>query len=369
MKVIWVVFLLAFLISGCSGQRPEPSAVNTPVSLSAPDNSHSTPTPEPDVLITGTTVSPAPDNSRVTPSSQPAFPKFENIPTPVPQGTEKTSSLPAAAGDLTFPIRAAFYYPWFPQSWKQSNMDPFTHYHPLLGFYSEDDAQVIQQHIVAMKYGKIQVGISSWWGQGHYTDGRVPALLKAGLEANFYWALYIENEGIGDPSPDAIRSDLEYIRDHYASSPAYLKIGGRFVVFVYAQPADACGMADRWKQGNTVGAYVVLKVFSGYQKCSSQPESWHQYAPAGAEKQQGVNSYTISPGFWKATEEQSRLDRDVARWSKSIQAMISSKANFQLITTFNEWGEGTAVESAQEWASPSGYGAYLDALHNDGVMP
>jgi hypothetical protein len=38
------------------------------------------------------------------------------------------------------------------------------------------------------------------------------------------------------------------------------------------------------------------------------------------------------------------------------------------VTTFNEWGEGTAVESATEWASPSGYGAYLDALHNDGAV-
>jgi hypothetical protein len=39
---------------------------------------------------------------------------------------------------------------------------------------------------------------------------------------------------------------------------------------------------------------------------------------------------------------------------------------FQLVTTFNEWGEGTSVESAKEWETSSGYGAYLDALHNNG---
>jgi hypothetical protein len=49
--------------------------------------------------------------------------------------------------------------------------------------------------------------------------------------------------------------------------------------------------------------------------------------------------------------------------------MIASNAPFQLITTMNEWGEGTSVESAQEWASTSGYGAYLDALHNNGNAP
>lgn len=35
----------------------------------------------------------------------------------------------------------------------------------------------------------------------------------------------------------------------------------------------------------------------------------------------------------------------------------------QLVTTFNEFGEGTAVESSREWATRSGYGAYLDVLH------
>ena len=39
---------------------------------------------------------------------------------------------------------------------------------------------------------------------------------------------------------------------------------------------------------------------------------------------------------------------------------------WHLVLTFNEWGEGTSVESAREWATPSGYGAYLDALHNAG---
>lgn len=36
--------------------------------------------------------------------------------------------------------------------------------------------------------------------------------------------------------------------------------------------------------------------------------------------------------------------------------MAASKAQFQLVTTFNERGEGTAVEPATEWASVSGFG-------------
>jgi hypothetical protein len=49
--------------------------------------------------------------------------------------------------------------------------------------------------------------------------------------------------------------------------------------------------------------------------------------------------------------------------------MVASKEPWQLVTTFNEWTEGTAIESAQEWASPSGYGTYLDALHSALTAP
>ncbi len=140
------------------------------------------------------------------------------------------------------------------------------------------------------------------------------------------------------------------------------------MVFVYADANDACGMADRWKQGNIVGAYVVLKVFSGYLNCASQPDDWHQYSPAVAEDHQGAHSFSISPGFWKVGET-ARLSRDVTRWAQNVKDMIASGSRWQLVTTFSEWGEGTAVEPATEWASASAYGQYLDVLHYNGNMP
>src|SRR5512142_2049205 len=127
-------------------------------------------------------------------------------------------------------------------------------------------------------------------------------------------------------------------------------------------------MVDRWKQGNTVGAYVVLKVFTGYKNCASQPNNWHQYSPALAAAQEGNHSFSISPGFWLEGDSV-RLSRDVTRWQKNVREMVASGAEWQLVTTFSEWGEGTAVEPAQEWASSSGFGQYLDVLHSNGNVP
>ncbi len=265
----------------------------------------------------------------------------------------------------SFPIRAAFYYPWFPESWDQRNINPYTNYTPSLGFYDGRSQTVIQQHIAAMQYGGIQVGIASWWGQGSQTDAKIQALLQAAAGGNFRWSIYHENESLGNPTVAQLTSDLTYLRDRYGNDPSFLRINGRFVVFVYSDASDNCGMADRWKQANTIGAYVVLKVFNGYRNCASQPDSWHQYSPAVAADYQQGYSYAVAPGFWQKGLSV-RLARDLNRWNQNVKDMVASGAPWQLIATFNEWGEGTSVESAQEWASSSGYGAYLDALHNNG---
>lgn len=265
----------------------------------------------------------------------------------------------------SFPIRAAFYYPWFPEAWDQSNIYPYTNYTPQLGYYSTYDQTLLKRHIAMMQYAHVDAGIASWWGQGSHTDAKIAGLLSASRGTNFRWALYYENESVGNPSASQIRADLTFIRDHYGKDPNFLRINGKFVVFVYADMGDSCGMADRWEQANTVGAYIVLKVFTGFGSCASQPDSWHQYCPAEAEDHQSSLSYTISPGFWLMGNT-IRLGRDITRWNQNVQNMVNSGAQWQLITTFNEWGEGTAVEPAGEWASPSGYGQYLDALHNNG---
>jgi hypothetical protein len=266
-------------------------------------------------------------------------------------------------------LRAAFYYPWYPEVWRNATAPPRTVYTPSLGAYSSSDTRVIRQHIAAMQYGRIAAGIMSWWGQGTSTDNRISTILAATAGSPFRWAIYYEPESLKDPSASDLAADLAYLRNRYGRDRSYLRVDGRFVVFVYTDGADGCDMAKRWKEAQaSVNAYIVLKVFKDYRKCAAQPDAWHQYAPARPADRQGRYAYTISPGFHKFGEAP-RLSRDLDRWRKNIRDMIASGARFQLITTFNEWGEGTAVEPAAEWASPSGYGLYLDALHDNGAPP
>jgi hypothetical protein len=139
-------------------------------------------------------------------------------------------------------------------------------------------------------------------------------------------------------------------------------------VYVYGNSEDSCdSTAARWRRANTVGAYIVLKAFDGFRSCPVQPDAWHQYSAALPEYDLAPDAFMIAPGFDEWSEPAPRLMRDLARWRTDVAAMVASNARWQLVLTFNEWPEGTSVESAPEWASPSGYGVYLDVLRE--VLP
>jgi hypothetical protein len=278
-------------------------------------------------------------------------------------------------------MRLVFYYPWFPRNWTQEGPDgrpiyPYTRYHPSLDYYDSADRAIVDKHIDAMRYANIDGGIASWWGQNSEEDRNFSTLLARAEGMPFRWCIYHELESKRSLTVSDIESDLKYVGEKYAGHPNYLRADGRFVIFVYTtikEKAEGCAMASRWKQANTVNAFIVLKVFKDYGSCTDQPDCWHQYAPAKrfdiCRKGRILGktySCTISPGFWWVVEQQPQLARDLDEWRSSIRQMIASNAMFQLITTFNEHGEGTGVESCSEWGSESGYGAYLDWLHLNG---
>ena len=266
-------------------------------------------------------------------------------------------------------LRAAFYYPWYPENWAEGVRD-----RPSLGLYDSGRPGVAERHIASMLHGHIDVGIASWWGQGSRTDGRVPRLLEAAEATPFRWTVMHELEGYEDPSPDQLRSDLVHIRDRYSRHPRYLWIGGRFVVFVWGEArAEDCSMVDRWRQANAgIDAFLMMNTLPGFADCPSQPDGWFGYGPFHETLPPTDAAYTISPGYLRASDtvpcpghDPPRcLTRDLARWRRAVAAMVDAREPWHLVTTFNEWFEASGVESAVEWASPSGHGDYLDALHD-----
>ncbi len=272
---------------------------------------------------------------------------------------------PRSGFQPALPIRAAFFYPWFPGAWTQKGFYPYTNYAPSLGLYSSTDDNIIDKQLKLAARAHLQAFISSWWGQRTVTDSAFKHIL-ARSERNgspyqdMRWAIYYEQEGQGDPTVSQIVADLEYLAANYFNQPGYLRVNDRPVVFVFGDANDGCSMADRWTEARrqVLGGeiYLQFKVFPMYGTCVSEPEDWHQYSPVYGYDQQGNSSVSVSPGYWRKGDAP-RLARDPVRFESDVKKMVASGAHWQLVTTWNEWGEGTAVEPADEWGN-----RYLDIL-------
>lgn len=267
-------------------------------------------------------------------------------------------ALPAS---LLPPVRAAFMYPWFPKAWNQGGLFPFTQFTPSDGFYDSSDSLTINRQVEQATNAGLDAFIASWWGPGHHTDSAMTAIfdqLPKSPNPDFRVAIYYEQEGQSDPSAATIKEDLDYL-ELYFKQPNYLRIDDKPVVFVWADVNDRADMATRWSQAKDLfgDVYIVLKVFPGYRTAPDQPDSWHQYAPANRYDSQLPFAVTVSPGFWHAKDAAPRLERDPTVFRSELERMTKSGAFWQLVTSWNEWGEGTSIEPADEFGT-----TYLDIL-------
>lgn len=317
-------------------------------------------------------------------------------------GATNTNFQPSA------PYYATFVYLWYKNpntdsSWSYwsdlSNKPPstwFSHYlpdpnpsafDPANELYSANNYDNFKWQVSKMAEAKQEVAIASWWGQGTREDVAFNNIINNFMPKadnpypNLRWSMYYENEGFSDPPVSTIVSDLNYIKTKYAGSPYMLRVNGKPVIFVYAGANDNPGtMTQRWKDANSqVGNYfyINLKVYSGYKTDPNQPDSWHQYAPANRSGSHSPYSYYVSPGFWKDGDAE-RLVRDPVDFENVVKAMVSSNATWRLTETWNEWGEGTAVEpgeqvvlnsaTGKEEPDPAGYpfkNLYIDILNRN----
>src|SRR3989304_3598775 len=72
--------------------------------------------------------------------------------------TASTGDAPRGKAQPRGPIRAAFYYPWFPETWTVGG--EYAHYRPSLGYYSTTSVRVQRAHISTLTYAGMNAAIS-----------------------------------------------------------------------------------------------------------------------------------------------------------------------------------------------------------------
>ncbi len=269
----------------------------------------------------------------------------------------------------------AFYYPWYGSGdfWPDRCAET-----PLLGNYSSSNATVIYTHLEWAKDANITGFISSWWGQGDGTDANFATLLATAAtypECRINLTVYYETYGRPEQQ---IKDEFHYLIETYGAHPCFLHIDGIPVIFVYGAGTVQIQTWTRvfqYLESEGLHAYFIADtsdpayfwIFSGS----------HMYNPLlpllqsldlAAIYRSGVhlaNQYqilhcaTVLPGYddRKIHSPGMYLPRNAGTtYEATWQAAITSGTDWVLITTFNEWWEGTAIEPSVNYST-----SYLDA--------
>ncbi|MEZ5326593.1 MAG: glycoside hydrolase family 99-like domain-containing protein [Verrucomicrobiales bacterium] len=156
--------------------------------------------------------------------------------------------VPAVCGqDEPVPLTiGAYYYPsysaapegevgWMRQAMR-SHLEP--RQMPKAGVYGSGDPEVIGEHIAQSVRAGIDFWAVSWWGPERREDRTFrERILTHPDAAKLKYALLYESTGrlgsMRDPNYDKLLSDFAYMKEQYFDHPAYLKINGKPVVFIY----------------------------------------------------------------------------------------------------------------------------------------
>ena len=264
-----------------------------------------------------------------------------------------------------FPLRTAFY----------DARDPYAiagnRHHPRPRPYGAGRRSTFRRQLAALDYGNFETAVIPWDAATPGSDVPVRNALAATRAAGgrFRWAAMLNLEAFGDPSSAEIAAALAELDGKFTRDRAYLRTRRRPVVFVTTGAEDSCAAAARWKRGNVIGAHLVMDTVRGYTRCGAKPGDWIPYEPDRSTARTGRTAYSISAGYFPVTSTRAVVRRDFSRWAARVRLLRRARARWQLVHSFNNTADGSSIENATEWLSPTGYGWYLDILRAGGAVP
>jgi hypothetical protein len=291
----------------------------------------------------------------------------------------------------------AFYYGWYgnpqvSQQWRHwKNVDPVAKRaenaadSPAYGAYDSHDPAVVDRQAEAARAAGITGFIASWWGPGSFEDRGMPLLLAAAARHGLAVSAYYEKIAGEDASSriKAAIGDIDYLLARYGGDKAWLRVGGKPVLFVYGRamrelsPADWQEVIAQVRRDNPGGVVLIADSLdpryvaafdgastyniTGQTQRKSPPEirAWAHaaYPKAAAAAGPGkISTVTVIPGY-----DDRNLGRPLPRpvtdrWAGETyrvlwQEAIAAAPDYVLITSWNEWHEGSELEPSAEYDS------------------
>ena len=301
-------------------------------------------------------------------------------------------SLAEEAKNVTGRKVLAFYYTWYGNPevsgrwfhWRSGESDfslleknglPVARVtnHPTIGLYDSNDPLVIAGHLKLAHGAGIDAFIATWWGQGDFTDKAFETALDVADRIASYTKLTVYYETVPNRDPARAVDDLSYILEKYGGRESFFKVNGVPVIFIYGRAIGQLN-ANQWgavvaEVRNKRRTIVIADTDSGTKPNEGDFDRFHFYNPVGRVKQgkkmdafyrayvkqhrasEKIVCLTVIPGYddTHVREPGTAVSRQNGELYQNLwSSAAAAEPDWILITSWNEWHEGSEVEPSVE---------------------
>ena len=275
------------------------------------------------------------------------------------------------------PEVGVFFYPWYGTpsqdgSWHHWNANGHTppadvasNFYPARSAYSSSDPAVLNAQMADIAAARVDLVISSWWGQGSFEDSVLPKIMQAAHAHGLRVAAQIE------PYVGRTASSVD-------GDVAFLRGLGITDVFVYLANTIGAGswaaVTPNWggvrvlaESGNltamTTGGFAADARTAGFDGVYTYDAVRYgrreMASTCGAVRQRLlVCAPSVAPGYVanraKPNDTAFVSRAGGMRYDSQWDAAIAAGADMVTITSYNEWHEGTQIEPAVAYQFPDG---------------
>jgi glycoprotein endo-alpha-1,2-mannosidase len=253
--------------------------------------------------------------------------------------------------------------------------DTGTKDHPT-GLYDSNDPALVRTHLKLAERAGIDAFIVTWWGRDTYEDRAFRAALDEASKAQSPVKFTVYYESVRQPVDDpvaAIVEDFRYLREQYGNSPAFFREQGKPVFFIYARAIGQL-KPEQWTTAiagiRALGPTTLIPDCMA-PRCLELADGVHEYNPVSliaghtdmtahyreivqiCREKGKISAATVIPGYDDSHIGRERpmiVSRDKGGLYRRLwSAASAANPDWILITSFNEWHEGSEIEPSLEW--------------------